>query len=95
MNQHRETICSTGHAYSIQVGGSFDGAMTRDPIGYGAYDQAWENNLWVGMENIGNESVQNPWLHSTDQAGWRSREEILAHLITPEMDAAERARAIW
>ena len=95
MNQHRETICSTDHTYSIQVGGSFDGAMTRDPIGYGAYDQAWENNLWVGMENIGNESVQNPWLHSTDQAGWRSREEIIAHLITPEMDAAERARAIW
>ena len=95
MNQHCETICSTDHAYAIEVGGAFDGAMTRDPVGYGAYNQAWENNLWVRMENTGTEAVQNPWLHRADRPSWRSREDIVANLLTPEMDAAERARAIW
>lgn len=95
MNQHCETICSTDHAYAIEVGGAFDGAMTRDPVGYGAYNQAWENNLWVRMENTGTEAVQNPWLHRADRPNWRSREDIVADLLTPEMDAAERARAIW
>ena len=37
--QQVETIDSSHASYTIDMGGKIDGPMTRDPIGYWAYDQ--------------------------------------------------------
>ena len=46
-----EIIDSTRQSYSIRMGGKIDGEMTRDPMGYWAYDQYWEPNVSVTLEN--------------------------------------------
>jgi hypothetical protein len=77
------------------MGGQFDGEMTRDPVGYWAYDQYWEPNLYVRLENVGDELVVNPWLRRTDRPDTRSVQRIVEHVLQPGMSDAEKARAIW
>lgn len=91
---HRENIEDGPHDYSIDMGGGLDGPSTRDPVGYGNYNQAWENNLWVRLENTGDSEIINPWLCANGR-DWRSLESILDGILEPGMDDAEKARAIW
>ena len=59
---HIEHLRGNSHTYTVKMGGAVDGEMTRDPVGYWAYDQYWEPNLYVRMENTGNKPVVNPWI---------------------------------
>lgn len=79
----------------IEVGGSVDGEMTRDPIGYGNYSQAWENMISIQMHNSGDDAINAPWIDVDGRHRWRSTEEILAGILTPRMSDADKARAIW
>jgi hypothetical protein len=95
IHEHLEQINTPDHRYTIHVGGTMDGTNTRDPVGYGNYHQAWENNIAVCLENIGDEPVENPWIIVNGKRDWRSLEAILAEILTDDMDEAEKARAIW
>jgi hypothetical protein len=68
-------VTSGKHTYTVTMGGTIDGEMTRDPVGYWAYDQYWEPNLYVRVENVGDETVINPWLlrkgPDTERSGHR------------------------
>ena len=44
VKEQTESSVEDRHTYQITVGGTVDGASTRDPIGYSAYGQGWENN---------------------------------------------------
>ncbi len=92
---HTEAIGSGKHAYTVRMGGNIDGEMTRDPVGYWAFDQFWEPNLSVRLENVGEAPVVNPWLQRSGRPDTRSVRSIVDHLVSPSMSAAERARRLW
>ncbi len=93
--EHVEDIFHHDHAYQLHVAGTMDGSSTRDPVGYGPYEQKWENNVSVCVENLGAQTVRNPWVLIGDQRRWRSLEEILDSLLEPDMQDADKARVIW
>ena len=47
VKEQTESLIENRQTYQIIVGGTVDSVNTRDPIGYSAYDQGWENNQWV------------------------------------------------
>ncbi len=93
--EHRERIRTSQHAYTVRVGGCVDGAMTRDPIGYGGWRQTFEPNREVVLTNYGPAVVRNPWLVINDRGHWRSLESLVQHLVAPEMSDADKARTLW
>ena len=76
-HEHVEEISSGRHAYRIQMGGTMDGENTRSPVGYQVYDQAFEPDLFVRMENVGDTPVVDPWLIANGR-DWRTLESIVA-----------------
>jgi len=94
-HQHVENISTGSHVYRIRVNGTVDGTNSRDPVGYGNYDQTWESNLSVRMENIGDELVESPWIIVNGQRSWRTIDDILEEILEEGMSDAEKARAIW
>src|SRR3972149_2310488 len=66
-----ETITAAGQSYTVRMNGRIDGEMTRDPVGYWAYDQYWEPNVFVKLENVGDVPVVNPWIRRGDRLATR------------------------
>ena len=95
MKTHTEHIESADHAYTIHIGGTLDGVNTRDPVGYSAYNQTYEPNHSVRLENTGDTNLVNPWIIVNNKRDWRSIHHILANIIEDKMPDAEKARAIW
>ena len=93
--EHEQVVTRARQAYRIDMGGTMDGANTRDPVGYGVYGQAWEPNRFVLMENVGDHDVANPWILVDGRRDWRSVDHILSGIIEPGMAEGEKARAIW
>ncbi|MGB8478208.1 MAG: putative Ig domain-containing protein [Acidobacteriaceae bacterium] len=93
--QQVETIDSSHASYTVDMGGKIDGPMTRDPISYWAYDQYWEPNVRVTMENIGDTPVVNPWLQRAGTMDTRALKSIVDSIVTPGMSDKEKARRIW
>jgi len=60
---HAEIITKGSHKYTVRMGGKIDGEMNRDPVGYWGYNQYWEPNLFVRLENVGDVVVVNPWVN--------------------------------
>ena len=92
---HVEEINSAEHSYTITMGGKIDGEMTRDPVGYWAFDQYWEPNIYVRLENVGSTLVVNPWLRRADKPDTRTVKSIVDYVVKPGMTDAEKARALW
>ena len=61
-----------------------DGTNCRSPIGggFGVWDQTWESNRAVRLENVGETDVINPWL-SNGRNDFRSVKEIVAGAVRP------------
>ncbi len=93
--EHEQIVTRARQAWRIDMGGTVDGANTRDPVGYGVYGQAWEPNRYVLMENVGDDEVVNPWVLVNGRRDWRSVDHILSGILEPEMTEAQKARAIW
>lgn len=92
---HAEVITSSQRTYTVRMGGTIDGEMTRDPVGYWAFDQFWEPKISVRLENIGDAPVVNPWLRHQGRPDTRSVQSIVDRLVSPSMSERERARRIW
>src|SRR5689334_1586346 len=62
--RHEEAIDAGRHEYRIRQGGTMDGTNCRSPIGGGfaIWEQTWESNRSVRLENVGDSDVVNPWL---------------------------------
>jgi hypothetical protein len=73
-----------------------DGSNCRSPIGgaFGVWDQTWESNRAVRIENVGETDVINPWL-SNGRNEYRSLKEIVAGALRPGMTDREKAIALW
>jgi hypothetical protein len=90
-----EAVDSSHSSYNFRMGGKIDGEMTRDPMGYWAYDQYWEPNVSVRMENVGDTPVVNPWLQRAGSTDTRSLKSIVDSIVRPEMSDKEKARRLW
>jgi len=73
-----------------------DGTNCRAPIGGGfaVWDQTWESNRAVRLENVGETDLINPWL-SNGRNDFRSVQEIVAGALRPGMSDREKAIALW
>src|SRR5690242_15534007 len=62
--QHVQEISAATETYRVRQGGTMDGTSCRSPIGGGfaIWDQVWESNRAVRLENMGETDVINPWL---------------------------------
>jgi hypothetical protein len=94
--RHTEEITTAKHDYRVQQGGTMDGTNCRSPIGgsFGVWDQSWESNRAVRMENVGETDVINPWL-SNGRNDFRTLQEMMAGALRPGMTDREKAIALW
>src|SRR5205814_75681 len=91
-----EEIAAAKYEYRVIQEGTMDGTNCRSPIGggYGIWDQTWESNRAVRLENVGATDVINPWL-SNGRNHFRSLAEIIARAVQPGMSDREKAIALW
>lgn len=83
------------HQYVIVQNGTMDGQNCRSPQGvWQPFQQSWESNRSVRIENIGTANVVNPWL-SNGRNDFRSLPEIVARVVKPGMTDKEKAMALW
>ena len=81
--------------YVVEQGGTMDGRNCRSPQGvWQPFEQTWESNRSVRLENVGDTVVVNPWL-SNGHNDFRSVDRIAARAIEPGMADSEKARALW
>jgi hypothetical protein len=93
--EHRETVQAATHSYEVEFRGTIDGAMTRDPVGYGAFVQGWQPNRSVLIENVGRTGVLNPRIVVNRRRNWHTLDEVVAEATKGYTTGADRARAIW
>lgn len=93
--RHVETISKSPWTYGVEFAGTVDGVMTRTPIGYAAFEQGWQPNRSVLIENAGQTDVQNPWIVVGDKRNRRTIEDIVAEATRGYTNAGDRARAVW
>ena len=93
--RHVQEITDGRVEYVVVQGGTMDGRNCRSPQGvWQPFEQTWESNRSVRMENVGETDVVNPWL-SNGQNDFRSLDRIVARAIEPGMTDSEKARALW
>lgn len=93
--QHVQEIAAQRMEYLVVQGGTMDGRNCRSPQGvWQPFEQTWESNRSVRLENVGETVVINPWL-SNGHNDFRSLERIAERVITPGMTDADKARALW
>jgi len=91
-----QEITTAKQEYRLTHGGTMDGTNCRSPIGggFGIWEQTWESNRAVRLENVGETDVINPWL-SNGRNNFRSLAEIGAGAVKPGMSEREKAIALW
>jgi acetyl esterase/lipase len=94
--RHTEDVTAAKQEYRVRHGGTMDGTNCRSPVGgsFGVWDQGWESNRSVRMENVGDTDVVNPWL-SNGRNEFRSLKEMVAGALRPGMTDREKALALW
>jgi len=81
--------------YVLTQGGTMDGTNCRSPQGvWEPFEQTWESNRSVRLENVGLTDIVNPWL-SNGRNDFRSLKEIVARAVRPGMSDKEKALALW
>jgi hypothetical protein len=92
---HAEDIGSAHHDYIVMQGGSMDGQNCRSPQDtWRSYEQSWESNRSVRIENLGQTDVVDPWL-SNGRNHFRTIDEIVNAAVKPGMSDKEKAFALW
>ncbi len=94
--RHTEDVTTARHDYRVKQGGTMDGTNCRSPIGgsFGVWDQSWESNRAVRLENVGATDVINPWL-SNGRNEFRNLKEMAAGVLRPGMTERDKAIALW
>jgi hypothetical protein len=94
--RHVQEISAVTEKYRVTQGGTMDGTNCRSPVGGGfaVWDQSWESNRAVRLENVGQTDVINPWL-SNGRNDFHSVQQIVAGALRPGMSDREKALALW
>jgi hypothetical protein len=93
--RHVQVITSSSAEYAVTQAGTMDGENTRSPQGvWQPFEQTWESNRSVRIENEGASDVVSPWLISR-RGSFRSVNEIVSAAVKPGMSDKEKAMALW
>jgi hypothetical protein len=93
--RHVQEITATRVQYRVLQGGTMDGRNCRSPQGvWTPFEQTWESNRSVRMENVGEVDIVNPWL-SNGHNDFRDLRAIVARAVEPGMTDKEKAIALW
>lgn len=93
--RHVQEIDAARQEYKVVQRGTMDGRNCRSPQGvWTPFEQTWESNRSVRLENIGDTEIVNPWLVS-GRNDLRSVSAIVARAIEPGMTDQDKARALW
>lgn len=93
--RHVQTITDSHQEYVVVQGGTMDGRNCRSPQGvWQPFQQTWESNRSVRLENIGDTVVIDPWV-SNGHNDFRNIDEIVARVIEPNMSDRDKAVALW
>ncbi|HZN37018.1 MAG TPA: hypothetical protein VFB80_24475 [Pirellulaceae bacterium] len=93
--RHVQEIAAGKQEYRVAQGGTMDGRNCRSPQGvWTPFEQTWESNRSVRMENVGQSDVVNPWL-SNGSNDFRTIQAIVARAAQPDMSDREKAMALW
>ena len=93
--RHVQEITERRVEYQIIHGGTMDGRNCRSPQGvWTPFEQTWESNRSVRMENVGETDVINPWL-SNGRNDFRTIDAIVARAVEPGMTDREKATSLW
>jgi hypothetical protein len=93
--EHVQDIRAGRVEYRIVQGGTMDGRSCRSPQGvWTPFEQTWESNRSVRIENVGDTDVINPWL-SNGRNDFRSISAIVDRTIETGMTEKEKAIALW
>lgn len=107
--ERRVTVTRKRQEFTVTMGGHLDesNTVTKGPEEYcpgpghmnPPYDQLFEPNLYVTIENEGETDVMNPWLVANDQRDWWSVETTAAEILRKAggkgATETEKALAIW
>ncbi|MBM3262343.1 MAG: hypothetical protein FJY97_02815 [candidate division Zixibacteria bacterium] len=86
MPEHEEHPDTPPYRYRIVTGSEQnDGATSGDN---------WEPNVFASIENIGKEAVLDPWIAVDGKNNWRTTQDILDGILTPQMTDDEKIVAI-
>jgi len=93
--KHSQEITAGRVEYAVLQGGTMDGRNCRSPQGvWQPFQQTWESNRRVRLENVGETDVVNPWL-SNGQNDFRNLDAIVARAVEPGMTDREKAMSLW
>jgi hypothetical protein len=93
--RHVQEITDRRIDYVVVQQGTMDGRNCRSPQGvWQPFEQTWESNRSVRMENVGTTDVVNPWL-SNGHRDFRSLDQLARRAVTPGMRDREKAMALW
>ena len=93
--RHVQEINDGRVEYVVVQNGTMDGRNCRSPQGvWEPFEQTWESNRSVRMQNVGTTDVVNPWL-SNGHNDFRSLDRIVASAVEQKMSDKDRARSIW
>jgi hypothetical protein len=93
--RHVEEIGADRAKYLVRQAGTMDGQNCRSPQGvWQPFQQTWESNRSVRLENVGETDVVNPWL-SNGRSDFRNLDALISRAVETEMTEKEKAMALW
>ncbi|MBC7287060.1 MAG: hypothetical protein H5T86_03255 [Armatimonadetes bacterium] len=92
---HGRLVTDAPDVWTVYMGGTVDGSMTRSPVGYSAWYQGPQPMRYVRIENVGDQPVRNPWVLVNGKRNWRSIEDVVAEVVRPGMSDEEKALRLW
>ncbi len=104
--ERRAVVTRKRQEFTVNVGGFLDesNTVTKGPEVYcpgpnssmPPYEQAFEPNLYVAIENLGETDVENPWVVVNGQRDWWSAETMAREIAGGgKLTEIEKAMAIW
>jgi len=93
--RHVQDVTTSPFTYTITQGGTMDGKMcTTLPGVWEPYEQTWESNRSIRMENVGAANVINPWL-KIGPIDFFSQQTIANSVVKGLSTEREKALAIF
>ncbi len=104
----RAMLTRKRQAFRVNMGGNLDesNTVTKQPETYSSgpggsmppYDQAFEPNMYVVIENLGETDVVNPWVVANGEKDWWSVENMSREILATAGSGAsdgEKAMGVW
>ena len=92
--ERAEVVTSSSHEYTIDVGGSLDMENTKTLPSSNCYI-AFQNNVALTIENVGQVPVVNPRLVINDRGNWYTFDSLLEEFTRGAKTDQEKVYLIW